>query len=136
HGGLDAQADLWGQGSSQHVRDEQASLEPPEISVSRLLATKGSASAGPFSFLDKPRLGGARSAPPEAVEPLLCHRKAQMRRDGDKFLAVALLHPRGYRLDWVAEGVGTDRVKTGMLRQSLQGSSRRKDQPRGAIALA
>src|SRR6185503_263577 len=56
-GGLDAEADLWGQGSRQHVRDEQAPLEPSEI-VSGVRGRRGgSASAGPLFHMWRTRLG-------------------------------------------------------------------------------
>ena len=130
-----AQADLWGQGSGQHVRDEQASLEPPEVSFSASQTRRGSASAGPLFYVDKPRLGRGFTLSRDR-RAFLGHREAEMRRDGDEFLAVALLHPGRHRLDRMSQRVGSDRLECRMLRQPFERAPGRKDQARFAASLA
>ena len=50
-------------------------------------------------------------AAPEAVQPLLCDRKAEIGGDGDESFAVALLDPRRHRFDPVCERVRTDVIE-------------------------
>ena len=92
--------------------------------------------AGPLSYVRRLRLACRLSPAPEAVEPLLRHRIAEMGRDGDEFLTVALLDPRRHRLNRMGQSVGPDLVERPVLREPLEVTPGGEDEPCFAAPVA
>ena len=78
----------------------------------------------------------AASAAPDAFEPLLGHRIAEIVGNPDELLAAALLDPGGHRNDFMRLRVGPDGVEGPMLGEPLERAPGREDQPRFAAAVA
>ena len=137
HGRLDPEADLRRQGSGQHVRDEQASFEPPEVSFERFEARRGSASAGPLSFV--------RQAATRPLQLSLARgRRAFPGSPGSRDAAGMVMNFSPSRSSTqgvtgsigMGERVGADRLEAAVLRQPFERAARREDQPRACLLLA
>ena len=85
-------------------------LEPPEVSVSASRFSKGIRFGG-SPFLMWISHSATASPSPETIEPFLGYREAEMRWDGDKFLAVALFHPGRHGLDGMRQRVSSNRLE-------------------------
>lgn len=100
--------------SSRHVRsgESDTSDNPPMRDLSVSESRRVTANIHEHSDCR----AGLRSASPEAVQTLLRHRIAEMRRDGDELCAIPLLDPRSHRLDRMSERVGADFLGAAVLR--------------------
>src|SRR5689334_10097350 len=77
-----------------------------------------------------------RSAAPDAFQPLFGHWIAEIGRNPDEALAVALLYPRRHGHDLVRLRVAANGVERGMPREALERAPGWEDKPRFAAAIA